>query len=149
MVHICVTNLSYYHFRNLQQYEAIHIQENKFENIVYNMAAILPRSQCICLLSCCDNIYIITQHSSALQWRHNGLDGVWNHRPHDCLLNRLFTRRSKKTSKLHVTGIRAGIHQWLVTHLTVHTLTVHLGTHAVYFYNRLPWGINRRAFVDI
>ena len=38
-----------------------------------------------------------------LQWRHNGHDGVSNHRPHDCLLNRLFRRRSKKTSKLRVT----------------------------------------------
>ena len=28
-----------------------------------------------------------------------------NHRPRDCLLNRLFRRRSKKTSKLRVTGL--------------------------------------------
>ena len=33
-----------------------------------------------------------------LQWRHNGHDGVSNHQLHDCLLNRLFRRRSKKTS---------------------------------------------------
>ena len=33
----------------------------------------------------------------ALQWRHNRRDGVWNHRFHDCLLNRLFRRKSKKT----------------------------------------------------
>ena len=39
-----------------------------------------------------------------LQWRHNERDGVSNHQPHDCLLNRLFRRRSKKTSKLRVTG---------------------------------------------
>ena len=43
-----------------------------------------------------------------LQWRHNGRDGVSNHPPHDCLLNRLFWRRSKKTSKLRVTGLCAG-----------------------------------------
>ena len=42
------------------------------------------------------------------QWRHNGRDGVSNHQPHDCLLNRLFRRRSKKASKLCVTGPRAG-----------------------------------------
>ena len=36
----------------------------------------------------------------SLQWRHNELGGVSIHQPHDCLLNRLFTRRSKKTSKL-------------------------------------------------
>ena len=39
-----------------------------------------------------------------LEWRHNGRDGAWNHQPHDCSLNRLFKRRSKKTSKLRVTG---------------------------------------------
>ena len=43
-----------------------------------------------------------------LQWRHNGRDSVSNHQPHDCLLNRLFRRRSKKTSKLCVTGLCAG-----------------------------------------
>ena len=36
----------------------------------------------------------------ALHWRHNDHDGVSNHQPHDCLLNHLFRRRSKKTSKL-------------------------------------------------
>ena len=34
-----------------------------------------------------------------LHWRHNDHDGVSNHQPHGCLLNRLFRRRSKKTSK--------------------------------------------------
>ena len=43
----------------------------------------------------------------SLQWRHNGLDSVSNHQPHHCLLSRLFGRRSKKTSKLHVTGLFA------------------------------------------
>ena len=40
----------------------------------------------------------------SLQWRHNERVGVSNHQPHDCLLNRLFRPRSKKTSKLRVTG---------------------------------------------
>ena len=44
----------------------------------------------------------------SLQWRHNERDGVSNHQPHDCLLNLLFRRRSKKTSKLRVTGLCAG-----------------------------------------
>ena len=44
----------------------------------------------------------------ALRWRHNERDSVWNHQPHDCLLNGLFRRRSKKTSKLHVTGLCVG-----------------------------------------
>ena len=46
--------------------------------------------------------------SHALQGRHNDHDGVSNHQPRGCLLNRLFTRRSKKTSKLRVTGLGAG-----------------------------------------
>ena len=47
----------------------------------------------------------------SLQWRHNGHDSVSNHQPHDCLLNRLFRRRSKKISKLRVTGLCEGIHR--------------------------------------
>ena len=43
----------------------------------------------------------------ALQWCDNGCDGVSNHQPHDCLLNRSFRHRSKKTSKLSVTGFWA------------------------------------------
>ena len=43
-----------------------------------------------------------------LQWRHIERDGVLNHRCIDCLLNRLFRRRSKKTSKLRVTGLYEG-----------------------------------------
>ena len=53
----------------------------------------------------------IIQKSSldtSLQWRHNGLDGISNHQPHHCLLGRLFKRRSKKTSKLSVTGLFVG-----------------------------------------
>ena len=34
-----------------------------------------------------------------------GAIGVSNHQPDDCLLKRLFRRQSKKTSKLHVTGL--------------------------------------------
>ena len=44
----------------------------------------------------------------SLRWRHNGNDGVSNHQPHHCFLNRLFGCRSKKTSKLRVTGLCAG-----------------------------------------
>ena len=44
----------------------------------------------------------------SLHWRHNDHDDVSNHQPHGCLLNRLFWRRSKKTSKLRVTGLCEG-----------------------------------------
>ena len=44
----------------------------------------------------------------SLRWRHNDHAGVSNHQPHGCLLNRLFRRKSKKTSKLRVTGLCGG-----------------------------------------
>ena len=61
--------------------------------------------------------------NETLQWRHNGHDSVSNHQPRDCLLNCLFRRRSKKTSKLRVTDLCAGNspgpvnspHKWPVT----------------------------------
>ena len=52
--------------------------------------------------------------SVPLDWRHNEHDGVSNHRRLDCLPNRIFRRRSKKTSKLRVTGFYEGIHRWPV-----------------------------------
>ena len=48
------------------------------------------------------------QRIYALRWRHNGRDSVSNHQTHNCLLNSLFRRRSKKTSKLRVTGLCVG-----------------------------------------
>ena len=59
----------------------------------------------------------------SLLWRHNEHDSVSNHQPPHCLLNRLFRHRSKKTSKLRVTGLCVGNspgpvnspHKWPVT----------------------------------
>ena len=52
------------------------------------------------------HVFYVT--GSSLRWRHNDYDGVSNHQPDGCLLNRLSRRRSKKTSKLRVTGLCAG-----------------------------------------
>ena len=52
-------------------------------------------------------LYITSSAVMKLQWRHNGLDGVSNNQSCDFLLNRLFRRRSKKTSKLRATGLYA------------------------------------------
>ena len=53
--------------------------------------------------------YASNKHiTCTLHWRHNDHDSVSNHQPHGCLLNRLFRRRSKKTSKLRVTGLCVG-----------------------------------------
>ena len=54
-------------------------------------------------------IYSFPNFTVSLQWRHNWCDGVSNHQPHHCLLNRLFRRRSKKTSNPRVTGPCVGI----------------------------------------
>ena len=67
----------------------------------------------------------------SLRWRHNGRDGDSNHQPHDCLLNRLFRRRSKKyqssASLAFVRGIHRGPvnspHKWPVTRKCFHFMT--------------------------
>ena len=53
-------------------------------------------------------IDLVVSVISSLLWRNSERDGVSNHQPHDCLLNSLFRRRSKKTSKPRVTGLCAG-----------------------------------------
>ena len=62
--------------------------------LLFNFISLAPWQTCNCL--------------TTLQWRHDGGDFVSNHQPHDCFLNRLFRRRSKKISKLRVTGLCAG-----------------------------------------
>ena len=61
----------------------------------------------------------------SLQWRHNERDGVSNHCRLDCLHNRLSRRRSKKTSKLHLTGLYEGNspHKDPVTRKRFHLMT--------------------------
>ena len=62
--------------------------------------------------------HVYTSNDKTLRWCHNGRVGVSNHLPHDCLLNCSFRRRSKKTSKLRVTGLCVrGIHRWPVNSL--------------------------------
>ena len=55
------------------------------------------RQQCICIA------YIF--YRTSLQWRHNERNGVSNHQRLNCLLKCRFRCRSKKTSKLCVTGL--------------------------------------------
>ena len=58
-----------------------------------------------------DQLTVWRERPIPLEWRHNERDSVSNHQPHDCLLNRLFKRRSKKTTKCRVTGLCVGIHR--------------------------------------
>ena len=70
------------------------------------------------ILSCAAKIQLF---HFVLQRRHNERDSASNYRRLDCLLNRLLRHRSKKTSKLRVTGLCegnppvAGAHKRLVT----------------------------------
>ena len=77
---------------------------SKRKPVMINIILLLWRGVC---LSKCHRMHNM-DYQCPLQWRHNGQDGVSNHQPHDCLLNRLFKRRSKKTSNLRATGLCAG-----------------------------------------
>ena len=71
-------------------------------NAKFNMCLHINSLRCIAPYG----VRYLVQHS--LRWRHNDHGGVSNHQPHHCLLNRLFRRRSWKTSKLRVTGLCVG-----------------------------------------
>ena len=49
-----------------------------------------------------------------LQWRHNEHDGVSNHQPRDCLLNRLFSADQRKHHSSASLAFWRGIHRWPV-----------------------------------
>ena len=90
-MHIC-GYISYFIFQNIS------ITNRKLaRNDFHNFTA--PQKLMRRMLSLCPE---------ALHWRHNDHDGVSNHEPHGCLLSCLFRRRSKKTSKLRVTGLCVG-----------------------------------------
>ena len=57
-----------------------------------------------------DFVFSIVQRWPNMPMHYNDIimGGVSNHQPHGCSLNRLFRRRSKKTSKLCVTGLFTG-----------------------------------------
>ena len=97
----------------------------RHDPIIVDVNAAVPLAQKHVMTSChfnyCDSVLSLDSWTCriipadlcggwcvALWWRHNGRDSVSNHQPHDCLLNRLFRRRSKKTSKLRVTGLCVG-----------------------------------------
>ena len=81
------------------------VKEKAFENVVWKMAASLFRPRYVE-----GNLHTldIYWYNDSLLWHHNGRDDVSNHQPHECLINHSFRRRSKKTSKLRVTGLCAG-----------------------------------------
>ena len=68
-----------------------------------NPMKVLPIALIWCWRTSCKMIF-----KGTIKGRHDERDGVSNHQSHDLLLNRLFRRRSKKISKLRVTGLCAG-----------------------------------------
>ena len=91
--------------------------------IIYHVCPNIRERSLRCIIRCidslikhhmvCINLWRVQSvrsmwHSPPLHRRHNDDDSVSNHQPHVCLLNRLFRRRSRKTSKLRVTGLCAG-----------------------------------------
>ena len=72
---------------------------------LYSPCMVYYLASCVFLFGYNRNNAWLRDTVSPLQWRHNEHDGVSNHQPHDCLLNRLFGRRSKKPSNLRVTGL--------------------------------------------
>ena len=58
-------------------------------------------------IKCC-RVVMKAEWTDALLWCHNECNGIWNHQRLDGLLNCLFRRRSKKTSKLRITGLCEG-----------------------------------------
>ena len=117
---------------NFEQNSYIIIQENAFPNVVCQMAVNLswPRCVKILLLSVNDEklnflifvrnftlTHLFNKYGNHIQncwliWCHNEHDCVTNYQCLDCLLSRLFRHRSKKTSKVHVTGLCEG-NQWV------------------------------------
>ena len=115
-LHTPITSVYFQHFKttcsympeNIRRIQSLDNGDNMLDHIVTLIYAL--SYQCIVTRTIYSAIH-------ALQWRHNEHDGVSNHQPHDCLLNRLYRRRSKKTSKLRVTGLCAGnsLHKGPVT----------------------------------
>ena len=84
----------------------IFLNEDMVCVILCQMTCCIPNRNAVkyfITLSCVSKAPLMT-----LQWRHYERSGVSNHQPRDCLLKRLFRRRSKKTAKLRVTGLCEG-----------------------------------------
>ena len=82
------------------------------ENLVHRPICVSPRIDMLTISTVRIFVHVIidtySHQNRVLWWRHYERDSVSNHRHLDFLLNRLFRRRSKKTSKLCVTGLCEG-----------------------------------------
>ena len=71
--------------------------------------ACIPQTCIPCTLFCCGHVnsskWTVIFYRLTSQWRHNERYGVSNYQRLDCLLNRLYRRRSKKAAELRVTSL--------------------------------------------
>ena len=94
----------FYHMICVEQKYAFHLHKTTLVKLFPLKLITWPCDKYIWIPRTCN----FREISISLLWCHNGCDGVSNHQLHDCLLNRLFRCKSKKTSKLRVTGLCAG-----------------------------------------
>ena len=108
-------------FRTITHYgqdqKADVFSDNVLKCIFYNESAWIPRT---ILLKCSSHWEYVSTSSVeglgpamrqtiiSLEWRQNECDSVSNHQRLDCLPKRVFRRRSKKITKLRITGLCAG-----------------------------------------
>ena len=78
---------------------------NSRDEYLYHIDYILPIRSSTNRTCHPGGLYCDYSSGSSLQWRQNERDGVSNHRCIDCLLNRLFRRRLKETSKLRINNL--------------------------------------------
>ena len=96
----------HYHPQTITTYQKAHIFALHVLHVVFMILILYLNLDTTTPVGECHYRFAPTcTQGGSLQWRHNGRDGVSNHQPHHCLLKRLFWRRSKKTSKLRVTGL--------------------------------------------
>ena len=103
---IRTASMGYGGINNLKQYQIVMAQNLTLDSLRQRGKLKRESEQYLGYLNYCN--FLIGKQAVALRWRHNGCDGVSNHQPHYCLLNRLFKRGSKKTSKVRVTGLCEG-----------------------------------------
>ena len=81
-----------------------HIKHRFVDNIMY-LSRVHARDICRMYF------YEFVLEVMSLQWHHNERDGVSNHQPHECLLNRLFRYRPRKHQSSASLAFVRGIHR--------------------------------------
>ena len=93
----------------------------------------IRRSQCTILIS---SPWLVRGNTS--QWHHNVRDGVSTQWRQECLHNRSFRRKSKKTSKLRATGLCEAPHKGPVTRKIFPSCDVII----ISISSSVPWGVS-------